>query len=64
MALIEDEPPRRKAAHEVGQDLSLLSVNEIDERITLLAAEIERLKQAREAKAATKSAADALFRKG
>jgi uncharacterized small protein (DUF1192 family) len=64
MALFEEELPRKKSGHEVGQDLSLLSVAEIDERIALLVAEIERLKQARQAKDATKSAADALFRKG
>jgi uncharacterized small protein (DUF1192 family) len=64
MAIFEEDLPRKKPAHELGQDLSLLSLKEIDERVALLEAEIERLKQARQAKDATKSAADALFRKG
>ncbi len=64
MAPFEEEAPRKKLAHEIGQDLAPLSVAEIDARITLLHEEIERLKQARLAKDATRSAADALFRKG
>jgi uncharacterized small protein (DUF1192 family) len=64
MAVFEEDLPRKKPAHELGQDLSLLSVKEIDERIALLEAEIDRLRQARKARDATKSAADALFRKG
>ena len=35
----------------------------IDERIALLEAEIERLKEARQAKSASRSAADAFFKK-
>ncbi len=64
MALFEEEAPRKKLEHEIGQDLSPLSVAEIDARIALLQEEIERLRQARTAKDATRSAADALFRKG
>ena len=32
----EDDRPKRKIAHEIGQDLALLSVAELDERIGLL----------------------------
>ena len=42
-----EEKPRPKPAHELGQDLSLLSVSELDERIEILEREIERLKEAR-----------------
>lgn len=59
----DDDAPRRKTTHEVGQDLSQLSVAEIDARIELLKGEIERLRLMRESKQATKSAADALFRR-
>jgi uncharacterized small protein (DUF1192 family) len=60
---LDDDRPAPKRAHELGQDLSQLAVAELDERITLLEAEIERLKDAREKKSASRSAADAFFKK-
>lgn len=63
MALFDDEPKKKPKAHEIGQDLSLLSVGELNERIALLRAEIERLQADLETKGATKSAAEALFRR-
>ena len=42
-ALDEDDRPKKKIAHEIGQDLTLLSVGELEERIRLLQDEIERL---------------------
>ena len=44
MAAEDDDKPRKKITQEIGQDLSLLSAGDIEERITVLAAEIERLK--------------------
>ena len=32
----EDERPKKKIAHEIGQDLSLLSVDELMARVALL----------------------------
>lgn len=64
MALFDDDRPKKIAAHELGQDLSLLSVAELDERILLLKAEIDRLEADKAQKAATKNAAESLFRKG
>jgi len=57
--------PKRKAplAHEIGQNLDDLSAPELNERIALLRAEIARLEQAIEARSATRSAADAAFRR-
>ena len=43
----EDDRPKPKTVHEIGQDLSMLSLAEIDERIAALKAEIERLTEAR-----------------
>jgi uncharacterized small protein (DUF1192 family) len=63
MALFDDEPRKQPKQHEIGQDLSLLSVGELDERIALLKAEIERLEAELQAKGATKSAAESLFRR-
>ncbi len=57
-----DEEPRRKVVHDIGQDLSLLSVLELDERIALLRAEITRLEEERSRKGDSKVAAEALFR--
>lgn len=61
MALFEEEAPRRKVAHEIGHDLSQLSVTEIDARIALLRHEIERLETMRASKQASRAAADAVF---
>ncbi|HRE20871.1 MAG TPA: DUF1192 domain-containing protein [Rhabdaerophilum sp.] len=58
----EETAPRKKSTHEIGQDLAPLSLAEIDARIELLKAEIERLTQVRGEKLKTQAAADALFR--
>ncbi|MGE0282095.1 MAG: DUF1192 domain-containing protein [Rhizobiaceae bacterium] len=63
MAIFDDEPRRKKSIHEIGQDLSLLSVTELRERIGQLETEIERLKADIDAKGATKVAAEALFKR-
>lgn len=48
--------------HLIGQDLSALSIDELQERVDLLSREIERLHQARQKKQSSKSAADAFFK--
>jgi uncharacterized small protein (DUF1192 family) len=64
MAAIEDDDrPKKKIAHEIGQDLSLLSVRELDERIGLLQEEIARLEADKIKKHATRSAADQFFKR-
>jgi uncharacterized small protein (DUF1192 family) len=62
MASEDDDKPRRKISHEIGQDLSLLSVEELTERIALLNAEIERLQAAMKKKQASKDAANSFFK--
>lgn len=62
MPIEDDDRPRKKITHDIGQDLSLLSVEELTERIALLDAEVERLKQAMTKKRASKDAADAFFK--
>lgn len=59
----EDDRPKRKLGHEIGQDIALLSVAELSERIDLLRDEIARLEAARDAKQASRSAADQFFRR-
>jgi uncharacterized small protein (DUF1192 family) len=64
MAAIEDDDrPKKKIAHEIGQDLSLLSVRELDERVGLLKEEIARLEADKIKKNATRSAADQFFKR-
>lgn len=63
MALFDDEPRKTAKPHEIGQDLSLLSVAELTERIALLREEIGRLEKELAAKGVTKSAAESLFRR-
>ena len=63
MAFIDEEPLKRARAHEIGQDLSLLSVDELHARIEVLKQEIDRLELELSQKGATKAAADALFRR-
>ncbi len=62
MASEDDDRPRKKISHEIGQDLSLLSVAELNERIALLSGEIERLPAAAARKSASKDAANAFFK--
>jgi len=62
MPIEEDDRPRKKITHEIGQDLSLLSVEELTERIALLTAEIGRLQEAATKKRALKNAADRFFK--
>ncbi|MPT25003.1 MAG: DUF1192 domain-containing protein [Starkeya sp.] len=53
----------KPATHTVGTDISALSETEIEERIAQLAAEIERLKRALEAKRASRLAAENVFKR-
>jgi uncharacterized small protein (DUF1192 family) len=59
----EDLPPKKKTVHEIGQDLSLLSIGELTERIAQLNEEIARLEAAKASKSATRTAADAFFKR-
>lgn len=63
MAIFDEQPAKKTRPHEIGQDLSQLSVGELTERIGQLNAEIARLENELKAKGATKAAAEALFRR-
>ena len=64
MAAFDDEDkPKKKIAHEIGQDLTLLSVRELDERIGLMKEEIARLEADKAKKQAQRSAADQFFKR-
>lgn len=62
MAFIDDEPVKKKLAHEIGQDVALVSAEELEERIAVLRAEIVRLEGEVEKRRASRSAAEAVFR--
>ena len=57
----EEELSNPIAAYLIGQDLSLMSVDEIDETITALNDEIKRLTEERSSKETHISEAEALF---
>lgn len=59
---IDDDKPKKKISHEIGQDLTLLSVEELVERIALLQSEIQRLQSSMQLKRATRDAADRFFK--
>lgn len=62
-AIDEDDKPRPKIAHEIGQDLTLLSVEELAARVDLLKQEIARLEADMAKKHATRAAADQFFKR-
>jgi uncharacterized small protein (DUF1192 family) len=64
MAAVDpDELPKKKLTHELGQELALLSVGELAERVGLLKDEIGRIEAEISRKQASKSAADMFFKK-
>ena len=62
-AIDEDDRPKKKIAHEIGQELALLSVEELAARIALMRDEIARLEADMAKKRTSRSAADQFFKK-
>ena len=62
-AIEEDDRPKKKISHEIGQDLTLLSVEELAVRVQLLNDEIQRLQADMVNKRASRSAADQFFKR-
>lgn len=62
MAADEDDRPRRTTGHDIGQDLTLLSVEDLTERIALLEEEVARLKAEMARKRASHEAAQQFFK--
>jgi uncharacterized small protein (DUF1192 family) len=57
-----EDLPQKKPDILIGENLDLLSVAELEQRVQALESEIERVKAAIVSKRASKSAADAFFR--
>jgi uncharacterized small protein (DUF1192 family) len=65
MAIDPDEllPRKKKTEIVLGEDISALSEHELEARIIALEVEIERTREAMTARAATRNAADAFFKR-
>ncbi|WP_210496768.1 DUF1192 domain-containing protein [Microvirga antarctica] len=59
-----EDPVQPEGGHAIGQDLSLHSIDEIDDLIGVLEREIERLKEAKSGKQRSLAAASAFFNLG
>jgi uncharacterized small protein (DUF1192 family) len=59
----DDDRPKKKITHEIGQELALLSVKELEERIAILRDEIARLEASIASKQTSRSVADQFFKK-
>jgi uncharacterized small protein (DUF1192 family) len=62
-AIDDDDRPKKKIAHEIGQDLSLLSVEELGLRVQLMRDEIARLEADMAQKRSKRAAADQFFKR-
>lgn len=63
MPIPDEERPERKKGHDIGEDLAALSLDELEARIGLLRAEIDRIEDTIKSKRASAAAADAFFRR-
>jgi uncharacterized small protein (DUF1192 family) len=63
MSLFDDDQPKPIATHEIGQDLTMLSVEELHARVQVLHDEINRLEADIASKNATRAAADQFFKR-
>ena len=60
--MFDDDEVKKPKSHEVGMPIDTMSVEELNDRIGLLRAEIVRLEEAVAARKQTKAAADSLFK--
>ena len=63
MPIFEEEAPKKKLPHEIGEDLSRLSLDELAARGAALRAEIERIEAVAAAKRASATAAQGFFKR-
>lgn len=63
MAVFDEDGVRKKVAHELGEDLSALSLEELAERIAVLRAEIARIEATIAVKRRSADAASAFFKR-
>ena len=63
MTIDDDNRPLKSPGPALGEDVSLLSIEEIEERIAACRREIERLETVLSEKVASRAAADSVFRR-
>ncbi len=63
MPIQDEELPKKKKAHEIGEDLAALSLAELDARIALLKGEVAPIEEAIKSKRARAAAADSFFKR-
>ena len=63
MSLFDDDKPIKKTTHDIGADLSALSVDELRARVALLRDEVGRIEAEIAAKSSSRSTAESLFKK-
>ena len=59
----DEDRPKKKIVHEIGQELALLSLGELNDRIALLREEIARLEAVASSKKASREVAAQFFKK-
>ena len=62
MSLNDPDLPKPKPMVSIGQDLSFMGAQELDERIEALKAEIDRTEAEKQKRQSTRAAADAIFK--
>ena len=62
-AIDDEDQPKKKIVHEIGQDLALLSLGELNDRVALLREEIARLEAMASSKKASHDVAAQFFKK-
>lgn len=63
MGIFDEDPEKIVHTHQLGQDLSLLSVDELQTRIAQLKNEVARLEKELSTKDESKNAAEAFFKR-
>ncbi len=63
MPNVDEDAPKKKLAHEIGEDLSKLSLFELADRVEVLKAEIVRVEQAVKSKKASADHAATFFKR-
>ena len=63
MPLFDEEAPKKKKVHEIGEDLATLSLAELADRIAILKAEIVRIEQDIAAKRSSADVASTFFKR-
>jgi len=63
MAIFDEETPKKKAIHEIGEDLSKLSLAELAERVAILKIEIGRIEETVALKRASADVAETFFKR-